>query len=115
MSTHINDLHPDPVIEWSFCALTKYSKEISDSWQTVMRINPEDVNDVLLFIFPHEKQLGDDEDLSFVEYHPHRITATIKDGIILAKSTESPISQWMLIKLKQQPELAGRIIGYEGG
>jgi hypothetical protein len=102
-------LHPE--VEWYFCTLSILTTHIGNRWAVVMRANEDDDQDVSWYVVPCDDYEPDEmEDLSEVETHPDRLVIKYRDGILFAHPTSSPRSIWMSVKLKDQPELAGRII-----
>ena len=97
--------------EWYFCTLSILALHIGSKWATLMRVDDENPDDVRWYIIPCDEMPADEmEDLSVAEEHPDRVTIRLRDGILFSKPTETPRSVWMNVQLKEQPELAGRII-----
>ena len=101
----------DVQVEWYFCTLSVLVQHVGTGWAVIMRANEEDSSDISWYVVPYGDGESDEmEDLSVVESNPDRLLIKYKDGIIFTYPTRSPRSMWMSIKLKDQPELAGRII-----
>lgn len=100
----------DEELAWCFCALCELSHEISPRWTVVLRLNDDDNEDVAWIIFPYEGDLLQEDDWSVAEKHPDRVTIKLREGILFSHPTETALSNWMSIQLKNQPELAGRMI-----
>lgn len=101
----------DPEVEWYFCTLSILAVDVGSSWAVVMRANEDDDQDISWYIIPCDGFAPDEmEDLSEAETHPDRLVLKYRDGILFAYPTRSARSIWMSVKLKDQPELAGRII-----
>jgi len=97
--------------EWYFHTLSIVSMHIGSSWAVLMRIDEEEPDDVRWYVIPCDGEPADEmSDLSEAETHPERVTIRLRDGILFSKATREPRSVWMNIQLKNQPELAGRII-----
>jgi hypothetical protein len=104
-------MYMDPEVEWYFNTLSALASHIGNSWAVLMRIDIDDPEDVFWFVVPCDGQAPDEmEDLEAAADHPDRVAITIKDGILFTHPTRTPRSVWMDVQLKEQPELAGRII-----
>ena len=103
------DLNPE--IEFYFNMLSALASHIGRSWAVLMRLDEDNPESVFWFVVPADQQPADEmEDLSAAANHPDRVTITMKDGILFSRPTRTPRSVWMNVQLKEQPELAGRII-----
>jgi len=97
--------------EWYFCTLSILALHIGSKWAVLMRVDDEDPEDIRWFVIPCDEKPADEmEDLSEAEEHPDRVTIVLRDGILFSHPTRTPRSIWMNVQLKEQPELAGRII-----
>lgn len=97
--------------EWYHCTLSILALHIGGSWAAIMRLGDENPEDVCWYLIPCDEKPADEmDDLSEAEVHPDRLTVKLRDGILFAYPTRTPRSIWMSVQLKEQPELAGRII-----
>lgn len=104
-------MYLDPETEWYFNTLSALASHIGKSWAVLMRIDEASPESVFWFIVPADHMPADEmEDLAAAANHPDRVTVELKDGILFSHPTRTPRSVWMNVQLKEQPELAGRII-----
>lgn len=97
--------------EWYFYTLSILSAHIGSTWATIMKVDKEDPTSVSWYVVPCEgKPFDEIDDLSFAEKHADRVLIKERDGILFAHPSKTPKSIWMSVQLKDQPELAGRII-----
>jgi hypothetical protein len=97
--------------EWYFCTLSVLALHIGSNWAVLMRVDDQDPEDILWYVIPCDERPADEmEDLSEAAEHPDRVTIKLRDGILFSHATRTPRSVWMNVQLKEQPELAGRII-----
>lgn len=97
--------------KWYFDTLSMLATSIGHKWFALMKLNKDEPEDISWFLVPCDGGPFDEmEDLSVAADHPDRVTVVLKDGILFANPTRTPRSVWMSCKLKDQPELAGRII-----
>lgn len=101
----------DPEVKWYFDTLSTLTATIGKNWAVLMRLNEFDPKRVFWFIIPaDERPIDEMEDLEAAAGHPDRVVVSLKDGILFSHPTRTPRSVWMNVQLKEQPELAGRII-----
>ena len=100
----------DDDANWLFTALCALTQEISKNWTVVLRLSEDDQNDIAWIIFPFEGDILQAEDWSISEEHPDKVTLKLRDGLLFSYPSNTILSNWMSIQLKNKPELAGRII-----
>lgn len=99
----------DEEMTWVFTALCALAWEISPQWTVVLRMD-ENQEDVAWILFPYEGDLLKHEDWSIAEDHPDKLTLKLREGLLFAHPSNTALSNWMSVQLKNKPELAGRII-----
>lgn len=98
---------------WSFALLCAAVHNIGDDWVVGLNFNEKAPEKSSWLIFPYDhEQMDILEEVDFDKYqkHPDRVVLEMRDGIMFAKPTNATKSQWMAVQLRNQPELAGRII-----
>ncbi len=104
-------MYLDAEVEWYFNTLSALASHIGNSWAVLMRLDESDPESVFWFVVPADNGPADEmEDLAAAANHPDRVMVSLKDGILFSHPTRTPRSVWMNVQLKEQPELAGRII-----
>ena len=100
----------DEEMSWVFTALCALTQEISPNWTVVLRLSENDDDDIAWILFPFEGDLMKAEDWSISEEHPDKLTLKLREGLLFAYPSNTALSNWMSIQLKNKPELAVRII-----
>lgn len=103
-------MYLDPEVDFYFNTLSALASHIGKSWAVLMRLNEHDSKRVFWFVVPADMPADEMEDLEAAADHPDRVVIELKGGILFSHPTRTPRSVWMNVQLKEQPELAGRII-----
>ena len=110
----MNDDFPDIPLEAAsyYAALSILVGEISEDWAVVLRLSEDDIEDISWLVFPYEGDISQCDDLfEAAEGNDDKLLLKLRAGILFAYPTDTSfLSSWMASKLRNKPELAGRII-----